>query len=84
MVQLFQNSAQTFRFQQAFKKDRLKIALQVSKLASSHSDALMVLGGGGGGDYPGKRENYRPVDGVQICVVSQYVIYTCQSWRWVS
>ena len=36
VVQLFQNCAETFRFQQAFKeKNRLKIALQVSKLASS-------------------------------------------------
>ena len=37
VVQLFQNCAETFHFQQAFKqkKNRLQIALQVSKLASS-------------------------------------------------
>ena len=36
VVQLFQYCAETFRFQQAFKqKNRLKIAFQVSKLASS-------------------------------------------------
>ena len=36
VVQLFQNCAKTFCFQPAFKqKNRLKIALQVSKLASS-------------------------------------------------
>ena len=45
VVQLFQNCAKTFCFQPAFKqkKNRLKIALQVSKLASSRDALIMNL-----------------------------------------
>ena len=61
VVQLFQNCAETFRFQQAFKqKNRLKIALQVSKLASSPIVMNLVIGSKTSRDLRSVRTSYKP------------------------